>query len=732
VFGDPHFVSLDGHKFTFNGHGEFTLLQTPDDAVNVQLRMVEPPHDSEFIDEGGSIATAVVAKHKHSDTVQFELVDNKLIAYVNGDVLDLSTLSEQEFENLTIIIVDNNTLSVEFFSGITIVVKERKVLLELHITVFDHYYYQTQGLLGRYNGNYTDDLLPRNKTDPLPINSDIREIHYNFGMTWIVNEPRESLFTYQSKGGWDTFHKPKFVPLFDIVFPDNATETEAHEVCESDQYCLYDIAATGIIDIGISTKDTQTSQSNISQYFTPIICDPPCSFGACVRHDSCYCSNGFIGDLCEHAVYHECDENYCLNGANCVIHADDYICNCTEGFSGPFCGIGNHSLLMKSEDFDGISSYPTHQQITDDLSFVTIQKSSYSMTEELIYTASLNPTRLTQIISDELSYQHIISSVISSSVHENFDTFSDFTSNVHISTISITPFPAETSTSFTDESSQSFLLADKDILPTYETDSFFVNSFTSIFETIYKNDEISSIELETFYTVATDNSYTISEHVTSVDDIKPTLSEESASEILIKSTYDGIVDETPLSSQIYSSIDEISYSGSIAGESTIAVPVDSISPSFTYDGIDSIALLTPHPTINNQILTSSNEKSYIGSVSAGSKPTNLFSDVPISHVLEKSDIIAFDETTRIILSDLHSSTTEEDVSSDSLSPTLIALSPTIVNHGVVAVAVSATVGGCALLVLIVSIIVILVLVWINQQFKRGIYVLEHIEIEKKY
>ena len=28
--GDPHLVTLDGHKYTFNGRGEFTLTETSD------------------------------------------------------------------------------------------------------------------------------------------------------------------------------------------------------------------------------------------------------------------------------------------------------------------------------------------------------------------------------------------------------------------------------------------------------------------------------------------------------------------------------------------------------------------------------------------------------------------------------------------------------------------------------------------------------------------------------
>jgi deleted-in-malignant-brain-tumors protein 1 len=67
-----HLVSLDGHPYTFNGHGEFTLLQSIDGSVNVQVRMVEPEGTNVTLAGVGTVITAIVAKHDDSDTVLFE------------------------------------------------------------------------------------------------------------------------------------------------------------------------------------------------------------------------------------------------------------------------------------------------------------------------------------------------------------------------------------------------------------------------------------------------------------------------------------------------------------------------------------------------------------------------------------------------------------------------------------------------------------------------------------
>ena len=39
------------------------------------------------------------------------------------------------------------------------------------------------------------------------------------------------------------------------VFANESFEAEAREACNNDTFCLYDIATTGRIDIGLSTLD---------------------------------------------------------------------------------------------------------------------------------------------------------------------------------------------------------------------------------------------------------------------------------------------------------------------------------------------------------------------------------------------------------------------------------------------------------------------------------------------
>ena len=187
MFGDPHLVTLDGHKYTFNGHGEFTLIQSLDKSLTIQVRMTEPPTNNasnQTLAGSGTVISAIVAKHIDSDTVQFELIDNRLVAIVNTNEVDFSEISELQFENLTVTSKGNKTLSAILAARVTITVQEKNnILLDLAVTLSDDYYQNIGGLLGNYNGDKDDDLQPKNGSASLPLNATIEEIHYQFGLS---------------------------------------------------------------------------------------------------------------------------------------------------------------------------------------------------------------------------------------------------------------------------------------------------------------------------------------------------------------------------------------------------------------------------------------------------------------------------------------------------------------------------------------------------------------------
>ena len=184
VYGDPHIVTLDGYKYTFNGKGEFTLIETADNSFTLQARMVEAD-DANGTSVSATVFSAVVGRQIDSDTVQFEVINGSLIALVNGETVSFDDLEEQDFNNVIINRLDTGALSASFSSGTYIEVREENDIISVLLVGLprDFQNIQTFGLMGSFNGNTADDLLPRQSIDPLPLDSSLQEIHEQFGIT---------------------------------------------------------------------------------------------------------------------------------------------------------------------------------------------------------------------------------------------------------------------------------------------------------------------------------------------------------------------------------------------------------------------------------------------------------------------------------------------------------------------------------------------------------------------
>lgn len=165
LFGDPHIVTLDGHKYTFNGKGEFVLIETLENRFTLQGRMLEASNP-DGVSVPASVFTAVVAKQDDSDTVQLEFSKDGVEALVNGEEVDFSDIPEQEFTNVTLKDVGNDTVTATFSSGVYIQVKEQNGFLSSVVVSVPRYFkFTTKGLMGFYNGDSSDDLLPRFSDD---------------------------------------------------------------------------------------------------------------------------------------------------------------------------------------------------------------------------------------------------------------------------------------------------------------------------------------------------------------------------------------------------------------------------------------------------------------------------------------------------------------------------------------------------------------------------------------
>ena len=132
----------------------------------------------------GTVFVAFVAKESDSDTVQFELDQQGLVALVNGETVDFGMLLSQRFANVTVSDKGNGTLSADFTSGTSILVTAKNgIISDFLITIPNEYFNRTRGLLGQFNRDSSDDLRPANSSVSLPLNSSLEMIHYQFGLT---------------------------------------------------------------------------------------------------------------------------------------------------------------------------------------------------------------------------------------------------------------------------------------------------------------------------------------------------------------------------------------------------------------------------------------------------------------------------------------------------------------------------------------------------------------------
>ena len=186
MYGDPHIVTLDGLKYTFNGKGEYILIKTEGDVFTLQGRMVEASGPN-GMSANATVFSAIVAKQANSDTVQFELSDNGIDALVNGEIVDFSISAEQPFSEVTILDKGNDTLSATFSNGTVVeVMRENDIISTVLVSVASSLQGVTSGLMGVFNGDTSDDLAPRAGSgtgEPISSNSSLQEIHVLFGIT---------------------------------------------------------------------------------------------------------------------------------------------------------------------------------------------------------------------------------------------------------------------------------------------------------------------------------------------------------------------------------------------------------------------------------------------------------------------------------------------------------------------------------------------------------------------
>ena len=61
------------------------------------------------------------------------------------------------------------------------------------------------------------------------------------------------MFTYPFTKTWRTYYNPSFTPVCEPVFTNTTLEEKANEICGNNEFCKFDIAATGRTEIREAT-----------------------------------------------------------------------------------------------------------------------------------------------------------------------------------------------------------------------------------------------------------------------------------------------------------------------------------------------------------------------------------------------------------------------------------------------------------------------------------------------
>ncbi|XP_070549897.1 mucin-like protein [Ptychodera flava] len=293
--GDPHLDTLDGVRYTFNGLGEYTLVDVDNGKFKLQGRTEQALY-SNLTETLATIFSGFAAKQDDSNTIELRSNVNNTehIVLVDGQKLDASLLSEDPYDtgltNVKLTKVkdasNESRIVAIFSSGISVSVgfEENFVqyVMDFILSVPQSYKGMTKGLLGVWNDDTSDDftMADGQLLQPAVIGGNItEEDQFRFGQTWMVTN-ETSIFTYAETETWSSINRPGFTPFFYDELVTRYTNRDpdylntARLVCGGDKECLYDALATRTLGIAMATKTASeefTETDNQLDNFPPVI-----------------------------------------------------------------------------------------------------------------------------------------------------------------------------------------------------------------------------------------------------------------------------------------------------------------------------------------------------------------------------------------------------------------------------------------------------------------------------
>ncbi|KAK2172014.1 hypothetical protein NP493_1002g01061 [Ridgeia piscesae] len=273
-YGDPHIRTLDGFQYTFNGLGEYTLIETTHGNFTLQGRTAKA-RDANGTETDATVFSAFAARDSDSDTVHVEMTSERkgLDVFVAAQNVsnwfnDANVTNDKEFRNVIITKKTITEIEVSFKSGLSLTIGVSAEQLDITVGAPDTFKNQTKGLMGVFNGDPMDDLLPPGVNAVALSNSSSEKTIFNeFGELWRI-QPADSLFYYAPGESYLTFARTDFKPLFLEDVRSRMTDEQwatAKQTCQDNKECLFDYAITGKEEAAVATLATNSkNEQNVA------------------------------------------------------------------------------------------------------------------------------------------------------------------------------------------------------------------------------------------------------------------------------------------------------------------------------------------------------------------------------------------------------------------------------------------------------------------------------------
>ncbi|KAI8506374.1 hypothetical protein Bbelb_158010 [Branchiostoma belcheri] len=289
--GDPHILTLDRVRYSFNGLGEYLLCQTtPSTASSQTAAIFSLQGRTQLVDvEPGKTPRATVfsaiAARSAANSVQVYLDETGEALNIMIDDANMTYAQYQggqdTFDDGRLVMTtdsEGNVTSVKviFNIGVSVEVKAGYQMLTYTAIMPSDLMGNLQGMMGNFNDDMTDEFHWPNGTavefsnDTNPTEEEL----YVFGESWSLKSVAKlrmedvanlTLFRFYPYGqSAATYGNDSFTPLFfdlDAMF-ENATERDrAVQVCggADKKECLFDIALTGNEEVGVAAEQGMKS-----------------------------------------------------------------------------------------------------------------------------------------------------------------------------------------------------------------------------------------------------------------------------------------------------------------------------------------------------------------------------------------------------------------------------------------------------------------------------------------